>query len=598
VAPAFDPAATRTKYAEERSRRIGGNRSTIGQLWRDVHLSHFLDDPFTPREQRPPIVEDVDVAIIGAGIAGVVTGARLRGLGDFRIRLIDSAGGVGGTWYWNRYPGVMCDVESYIYMPMLEEMGYVPTRKYAFGEEIRTYIEGIARRYELERSALFHTRVEESRWNEEEARWIVGTDRGDVLRARFLVLAVGILNLVKLPDIPGFDLFEGHCFHASRWDYAYTGAAPGDPRLTRLGDRSIGLVGTGATAVQCLPPLAQSAREVYVFQRTPSAVGVRANRPTPEDFAHSLRPGWQKERMENFTAFMSGREKERDLVGDAWTEHMARVANPPRPPGAKPTEIAALAEEIDWAVMEEHRRRVAREVDDPEIAERLKPYYRYLCKRPLFHDEFLAAFNEPSVTLVDAPNGVTEVTPRGVVVDGREYPLDCIVFATGFEAEVTPLPRRAGHPIFGRGGRSMAEAWSEGTRTLHGVMSHGFPNLFLSPAPGQQAVISVNHTHIMVTGAEHIAATIAKLDAHGVRIAAVKESAENDWVERIESRFLDRTDFMSACTPSRLNFEGDPTQQNPRNGSFGGGYGDFAGWKKILEEWLAAEEFPGMEIER
>jgi cyclohexanone monooxygenase/pentalenolactone D synthase len=241
---------------------------------------------------------------------------------------------------------------------------------------------------------------------------------------------------------------------------------------------------------------------------------------------------------------------------------------------------------------------VEQEVADAAVAEILKPYYRYLCKRPCFHDEYLATFNKPNVTLVDCPTGVEEVTEDGVVANGQKYDLDCIVYATGFYAEVTPFPRRAGHPIIGRGGVTMAEKWKDGACTLHGMLTRGFPNLFISPAPGQQAVVSVNHTHIMVTGAEHIAAAIAKLDRAGVRVFDVTEEAEADWVAKIEAGFSDRSAFMLACTPSRINFDSDPSGQNPRNGSYGGGYGDYFGWKQLLDEWIAAPDFPGLEIER
>jgi len=597
VTSGFDREAVQRKYAEERDRRVEGNRSSVSDLWRDERLAAYLDDPFTDFIERDPVTEDVDVAIVGAGIAGVVTGAKLKDQGDYTVALIDTAGGVGGTWYWNRYPGVMCDVESYIYMPMLEEMGYVPTRKYAFGEEIREHIDAIARKYGLLDDALFHTRVEESRWDDDAARWVITTDRGDTVRARYLVMAVGILNLVKLPAIPGHEKFRGKSFHASRWDYAYTGGAPGDDHLTHLADKVVGIIGTGATSIQCVPPVGESAQHTYVFQRTPSAIGVRNNFETPEEWAASLQPGWQQDRMENFTAVMAGREKERDLVADAWTEHMAKVSTYRGEPGWTMEQIAEGAERFDYEVMEFHRRRVEQEVHDPEVAERLKPYYRYLCKRPLFHDEFLAAFNNPKVTLVDCPRGVEEVTERGVVVDGTEYQLDCIVYATGFEAEVTPFPRRAGHPIFGRDGLPIAEKWKDGACTLHGMMTRGFPNLFLSPGPGQQAVVSVNHTHVMVTGGEHIAAAIAKADRAGVRSIEPTEEAEAAWVAKVEEGFADRTPFMLACTPSRLNFEGDPSMQNPRNGSYGGGYGDYFGWKRILDEWLADPGFPDMDVE-
>jgi len=482
-------------------------------------------------------------------------------------------------------------------MPMLEEMNYIPRDRYASGEEIRTHLERIAERFDLLDDALFHTRVERSEWDEGAARWVLTTDRGDAIRTRFLVIAPGILNLMKLPVIPGMEDFQGKAFHSARWDYGYTGGSPTDPHLSKLADKKVAVIGTGASAIQCIPPLAESSQHLYVFQRTPSAIGVRGNHPTREDFAAQLSPGWQRERMENFTAIMTGRAVDRDLVDDGWTHHMAKVANPSVEPGMSMEEIIEAAERFDFQVMEEHRARIDEIVRDPRCAEILKPYYRYLCKRPCFHDEYLDAFNRPNVTLVDCPTGIDRVTEHGVVVCGEEYTVDCIVYATGFEAEVTPFPRRAGHPVVGRGGITLDDKWKDGSLTLHGMMTRGFPNLFLAPGPGHQAVISVNHTHIMVTGAEHIADSIARLDGMGVKIADVSEEAEADWVQKIVAGFADRSAFMAACTPSRLNFEGDPSAQNPLNGSYGGGYGDYFGWRDIIRDFRESG-FPGLELDQ
>ncbi len=594
--PEFDPEAVRAKYAAERGKRMIAGRAEIRDLSQDPDFKSYREDPFTPFVERAPISEDIEVVVVGAGIAGVVVGAKLRDAGVSGIRLIDSAGGVGGTWYWNRYPGVMCDVESYIYLPMLEEMAYIPTTRYAVGEEIRTHIQSIADKYDLVDDALFHTGVVKSEWDEGAARWVITTDRGDVIRARYLIMAVGILNRMKLPAIPGMEDFQGKSFHTARWDYGYTGGGPGDPKLTKLADKLVGIIGTGASAIQAVPPLAESAKQLFVFQRTPSAIGVRDNRPTPPDFADNLKPGWQKERMENFTALMAGRPVAEDMVHDGWTAHMAKVANPRLEPGMSMEEIAAAAEAFDFAVMEEHRARIDAIVEDPMTAEILKPYYRYLCKRPCFHDEYLAAFNHPNVTLVDCPAGIERVTEHGLITNGTEYELDCLIYASGFEAEATPFPRRASHPIIGRDGVSIEEKWKDGALTLHGIMTRGFPNLFISPAPGQQGVVSVNHTHVMVTGAEHIAAAIARLDELGVKIADVSEDAENDWVAKVVEGYADRSAFMLACTPSRLNFEGDMSVANPRNGSFGGGYGDYFVWRDLLAQFR--EDFEGLDIDQ
>jgi len=597
--PDFDQDAVRAKYGQERAKRLSEARKAVVDLASDDTFAQYLRDPHTPFVERAPISDETGdgVVIIGAGLAGVVLGAKLREAGVERVRLIDKAGGIGGTWYWNRYPGLFCDVESYIYMPMLEEMNCVPTSRYATGVEILRHLETIAHKYDLVDDALFHTGVETSEWDESGSCWVLRTDRGDEIRARHLVVAPGILNLVKLPKIPGMEDFQGAAFHTSRWDYEYTGGTPEDPRLTNLSDKVVGVIGTGGTAVQCVPPLAEWSKHLYVFQRTPSAIGVRDNRPTDEQFLEQLKPGWQRERMENFTAVMIGRQVDRDLTDDSWTHHMAKVANPPVEPGMPVEAIERMVEEIDYQVMEEHRTRVEQIVSDPEVAEALKPYYRYLCKRPLFHDEYLPTLNRPDVTLVDCPSGVERVLEHGVVANGTEYELDCIVYATGFEAEITPLPRRTGQTIIGRNGLSLAEKWKDGAATLHGITTRGFPNMFIMPAPAQQAVTTVNYTHLAVLGAEHIAGAIAKLDERGVRSFEVSQEAEDAWTDGIIAVFRDSSAFMASCTPSRLNFEGDPSQINPRTGSYGGGYGDFFGYQDLLHEWLDSGTFAGWELD-
>ncbi|HEY2430442.1 MAG TPA: NAD(P)/FAD-dependent oxidoreductase [Acidimicrobiales bacterium] len=592
----YDPDAVRAKYIAERDKRLVPGRAAIRDLRSDEQFSRFRADPFTPFIERRPIADEVDVVIVGGGIAGVLAGAQLRKAGIERIRIVDLAGGIGGTWYWNRYPGVMCDVESYIYMPMLEELDYVPTRRYAFGEEIRDHLQAIADRFDLVGDALFHTGVTRAEWDEGDARWRVQTDRGDEVRCRWYVLAVGILNLMKLPAIPGMEDFAGHSFHSARWDYAYTGGGPHAP-LTGLADKVVGLMGTGATGIQCLPPLAESAKQVYVFQRTPSAVGVRGNRPTDPAFAESLAPGWQRDRMDNFQALMLGRPVEADLVDDGWTHDWAAVQHPPRHKGMTLDEYMRGAEEVDFGIMEAHRRRVEELVGDPTKAEILKPYYRYICKRPCFHDEYLQAFNHPNVTLVGCPGGIDRFTERGPVVNGTQYEVDCMIYGTGFEAELTPLYRRAGHPIIGRDGVSLADKWAGGAASLFGMMSRGFPNLFVMPAPGQQAVVTVNYTQLAVLGAEFIGRAIQALERRGVDVVDVSLEAEEAWTQKIVDSFVDASSVMSACTPSRLNNEGHPETMNPRNGNYGRGMGDWFGYRQLLEQWLAEEAFEGLELQ-
>ncbi|MGD0394595.1 MAG: NAD(P)/FAD-dependent oxidoreductase, partial [Acidimicrobiales bacterium] len=582
-------------YLAERDKRLVPGRAAIRDLRTDEHFAGYRADPHTPFIERDPLSDEVDVVIVGGGIAGILAGANLRKAGIERIRIVDQAGGIGGTWYWNRYPGVMCDVESYIYLPMLEELDYIPTRRYAYGEEILGHLQAVADRFDLVDDALFHTGVTRAEWHEDEARWRIRTDRGDEVTSRWYVLAVGILNLMKLPTIPGMEDFAGRSFHSARWDYAYTGGGPHQP-LTGLADKVVALIGTGATGIQCVPPLAESAKHLYVLQRTPSAIGERGNRPTDPDFADGLEPGWQRDRMDNFQAIIMGRPVESDQVDDGWTRHYAAVQHPPRTEGMTMADYLRSGEEVDYRIMDEHRRRVEELVADPATAEILKPYYRYLCKRPCFHDEYLPALNNPNVTVIDCPGGIEKITKKGPVVGGEQYEVDCIIYGTGFEAELTPLFRRVGHEIVGRDGITLAQKWGDGAASLFGMMSRGFPNMFVMPAPGQQAVVTVNYTQLAVLGAEFIGGAVGQLEQRGVEVFDVSAEAEEAWTKEIVDTFVDASSIMAACTPSRINNEGHPEAMNPRNTNYGRGFGDWFAYRELLEGWLEAGNLEGLEL--
>ena len=592
----FDPDSVRAKYLHERDKRLVPGRAAIRDLSTDELFARYKEDPFTERTRRNPISDDVDVCILGGGIAGLAAGAELRKAGVEKIRIVDRAGGVGGTWYWNRYPGVMCDVESYIYLPLLEDTGYIPKRRYAFGDEILSYLQLLATKFDLTRDALFHTGVNQAVWDEVARRWRIQTDRGDDFTSRYYILAPGILNLMKLPAIPGMADFKGHSFHSARWDYAYTGGSPDKP-MTQLANKTVALIGTGATGIQCVPPLAENSKHLLVFQRTPSAIGVRDNRLTDSTFGENLHPGWQQERMDNFQALMLGKPEPVDLTDDGWTHDYARAQNPPRRlPDESISDWLTRGEAADYEIMEAHRRRVETVVKDKSKAEVLKPWYRYLCKRPCFHDEYLDAFNRDNVTLIDCPSGIDRIEKDGVVVNGAKHNVDCIVYATGFEAEMTPLFRRAGQDIIGLNGVTLADRWAGGASSMNGMMVRGFPNFFAMPAPGQQSVVTVNYTQLAVLGAEVIARTVSQLLSKQSPVFEVAAEAEEAWNEKIVSSFIDSSALMSTCTPSRINNEGDPGSRNPLNGNYGRGFGDYFGYRDMLRAWATDGQFEGLEF--
>ena len=573
----FDPAALRAKYAQERRRRLRADG--ISQYVQVAGaLSRFARDPWAdPDFTRDPISDEVDVAVVGAGFGGLLIGARCRQLGVDNVRLIDKAADVGGTWYWNRYPGIACDVESYVYMPLLEELGYVPTEKYAKGAEILAHSRRIAERYDLYRDACLQTEVQEIRWEASNSSWLISTDRGDEIRARFVAMANGYLQKPKLPGITGITAFGGHTFHTSRWDYEYTGTD-----LARLSDERVGIIGTGATAIQCVPRLAEAVHRLFVFQRTPSTVDVRANRPTEPEWAASLEPGWQQRRMENFQILTAGGSADEDLVDDAWTSLIKKL---PIVNDAGPN----AAELADFAKMEEIRARVDAIVTNAATAEALKPWYGYYCKRPCFHDEYLQAFNRDNVTLVDTHGrGVEQITRDGVVVDGIEYPLDCLIFATGFEVG-TSYSQRTGFEVIGRDGLTLTEKWGDGVRTMHGVHVNGFPNCFIESIA--QSGFTVNFPYLIDTQSRHIASVVAWALQHGAVEVEATLDAEAAWVDTVVDRSSVIAGRRESCTPGYYNREGHPDARLNQDSFFFGSPTEYA---DILEAWRTTGELDGL----
>ena len=584
----FDANALRRKYADERDRRL--RPDWIAQYLEIAgEFARFGEDPWVDgRFAREPLADEVDVAIVGAGFGGLLTGARLRGLGIESVRLIDRAADVGGTWYWNRYPGIACDVESYVYIPLLEELGYVPTEKYAKGAEIFAHCQRIAKHYDLYRDACLQTDVHEIRWNEAHSRWTIRTNRGDEISARFVSMANGYQAKPKLPGIPGLDSFRGHTFHTSRWDYGYTGK-----NLENLAGKRVGIIGTGATAVQCVPHLAAAAQHLYVFQRTPSSVDVRANQPTDLQWANALQPGWQQERIQNFQVLTGGGHAEEDLVADAWTSITRKLPVMRHESGSSssPEEHTRDIELADFAKMEEIRARVDEMVTDRATAEALKPWYGYFCKRPCFHDEYLQTFNRDNVTLVDTRGrGVERITESGVVVDGVTYQLDCLIFATGFEVG-TDYCRRTGFELIGRDGVTLTERWRDGVRTFQGLYTNGFPNCFIESIA--QAGLTVNFPYLLDVQASHAAWIIAWALERGVTEVEASLRAEAAWVDTVVTRSTATAERAKTCTPGYYNREGKADAKTRQGSFFFGGPTEYA---DILQTWRANGDMEGLDI--
>jgi len=580
--PQFDPDGLREKYRAEREKRIraDGNEQFI-EVTGD--FAHYVDDPYVePGFERDPLTDEVEVVVIGGGFGGLLAGTRLREAGVQDIRIIEKGGDFGGTWYWNRYPGAMCDVESYIYLPLLEELDFVPKEKYTHAPEILAHSKAIGEKYDLYRNACFQTEVTGMEWDEGAERWVVSTNRGDAMKARFVCMANGPLHRPKLPGIPGVEGYQGHTFHTSRWDYAYTGG-DSDGNLTGLHGKRVGIIGTGATAVQCVPHVGEAAEHLYVFQRTPSSIDVRANRPTDPEWAESLEPGWHQHRMDNFNSLVSGGFQEEDLVSDGWTDIIRNLLIMVREEGKldlSPGGLAKTMETADFRKMEQIRARADAIVEDSVTAEALKPYYRQFCKRPCFHDEYLQAFNSPNVTLVDTQGrGVERVTEKGVVVDGQEYELDCLIYATGFEVG-TSYTRRCGYELIGKGGQSLTEKWSDGVSTFHGMHIRGFPNCFIMS--NVQSGFTVNFPHALNEQSKHIAYIIQHALENEVGTLEASEEAEADWVRTIIEKARGGLSFLEECTPGYYNNEGQPGERNGQNGFYGGGSIEFF---KLLKDW-------------
>ena len=515
VGAVFD-AEEQAKYKAFKEARAGA----ADYIEMKGEFSRYLEDVYSadpvPREA---LTDECDVLVVGAGFAGLLLWHKLRAAGFENVRFCEKGGDVGGTWYWNRYPGIACDVESYSYLPLLEEMDYIPSMKFAAGFEIMDYCQKMAEKFGFYDKCLFHTTVEKTEWDEASTRWTVHTDRGDAMRAKFVVLANGILTTPKLARIDGMQSFAGDSFHTSRWDYNID-----------LKGKRVGIIGTGATAVQAVPELAKIVEELYVFQRTPSSIDVRDQRETSvEEFREwAKEPGWAKARRARFAKISQGRtalKANDDYLAGRVNDFRERKQHSEQ---ISPEELVQKQLDSNFRIMEQIRARVDAIVEDPATAAALKPYYPYGCKRPTFHDEYLPTFNLPHVHLVDtAPKGVSQINAQGVVHDGKEYPLDVLIYATGFQWMATSTFNM----VVGREGRTLRDKWQEeGTKTFLGLHSKGFPNLFLISGP-QGGGGSFNFTNAIEEHGDYVVWLLETMRDQGNEVVDVEAEHEDAYAK-------------------------------------------------------------------
>lgn len=591
----IDKEALRSKYLEERDKRL---RSDGNEQYVELtgQFAKYLEDPYVEPAERESLHDDVTFAFIGGGFAGLLAGAKMRQAGIDDIRIIEKGGDFGGTWYWNRYPGAQCDTASFVYMPLLEETGHMPSEKYCKGPEILDHCRRIGEHFDLYDKAVFSTEVTSLDWDETASRWIIKTNRGDEMRAKFIAMGTGPLHRPKLPGIAGIDTFGGHTFHTSRWDYEYTGGNPAGTPLDGLADKRVGIIGTGATSVQCIPHLARAAKELFVFQRTPSSIDVRSNHSIDPDWFDTLEPGWQQRWLVNFTTLQTGGFVDEDLVKDGWTDISKRIRDKlfsADPPEFTPEAMERAYHDSDDEKMTEVRARVDQVVNDEITAEKLKPWYRQLCKRPCFHDEYLLAYNEPGTHLIDTDGkGVQRIDETGIWANGEHFELDCLIYASGFEVG-TEYARRSGFETVGRDGLTLSEYWADGMSSLHGIHMHGFPNLFMvQPTHGANLISNIPHNLIERGN------TIAAIVKHAIDIDAdqveVTPDAEAAWMQRLISggrQFAGNPD----CTPGYYNNEGQEAGPGDMVNRLGFPEGPTA-YFEYIADWRSSGEFTGLEF--
>jgi cation diffusion facilitator CzcD-associated flavoprotein CzcO len=593
----IDLEVLKARYRQEREKRL---RPEHGDQYAPSsdHFTHdtYEHDPFEPVVPRDALSEDIDVAVLGAGWTGILAAYHLTQAGVTSFRVIDHAGNFGGTWYWNRYPGIQCDNDAYCYLPLLEETGFMPSKKFSDGKEIYDYIQLIVDKFGFRDKGLFHTLTTSLRWDESIKRWRITTNRDDEIRARFVVMCGGTLSTPKFPRVPGLHTYKGKMFHTSRWDYEYTGGSWANPTLDKLRGKRVAILGTGATSIQAVPFLGKYAKQLYVLQRTPSTVDERPNPPTDPNWVKSLQPGWQKARIQNFLRAANEviPPGDQDLICDIWTEinrNLNAELEAEGWPQIPMEEFMRRREVMDFRVLERLRRRVDSIVKDKPTAEALKPWYRFMCKRPLSNNDYYDTFNLPNVKLIDvaATQGLEAMTEKGFIAGGVEYEVDCMIFASGFEV-TSDLKRRWGFDaVEGRRGVSIYDYWADGPRTLHGMMAHNFPNMFFTGYV--QGGLNGTTTEQFGKQAYHASWVISEALKRSITSVEPSQQAQDAYIQRFKEVALDLTTFLTECPPSYFTNEGDKEPKWFLFRGWGLGWDDF---QNLLQQWRDKGDMGGM----
>ncbi len=470
-----------------------------------------------------------DAVIVGAGFAGLYMLHKLRQLG-LTARVYEAGTGVGGTWYWNRYPGARCDVVSVEYSYQFSEelqQEWEWSERYATQPEILRYINHVADRFDLRRDIQFETRVTAARFDEAAGRWRVETDRGDRVSAQFCVMATGCLSSANLPDFPGRDSFRGETYHTGRWPHEgvdFTG-------------KRVAVIGTGSSAIQSVPLIARQASQLTVFQRTASYTIPAHNTPLQAEEVAAIKRDYRGFRERN---------KLQPFGVDFRTSSQSALATPPEEREREYEDrwtrgglsfLGAFADlmfdrEANHTAADFIRRKIASIVKDPAVAAKLAPSQIVGCKRLCVDTGYYETFNRPNVALVDvSASPIEAITPTGLRVGGRDYEVDCIVFATGFDAMTGALLKI---DVRGRGGQTLQQKWEAGPRTYLGLQTAGFPNLFTITGPGSPSVLT-NMLPSIEQHVEWIAECISYLAEHRLHTVEATTAAEDAWVEQVNA---------------------------------------------------------------